>query len=91
MEALQKIKQIAEREKTTPTILSLSWCLKNEAITCVIPGTRNLSQLESIFEAAVFNLSDEVYKELCEVTEPIKVLLGTTIDIYESAATSRSK
>ena len=46
---LEKVKQIREKEVPSGVNLAqwaLSWCLKHESISCVIPGCKNLEQLE---------------------------------------------
>ena len=46
---LEKVKQIRENEIPNGANLAqwaLSWCLKHESISCVIPGCKNLEQLE---------------------------------------------
>jgi len=88
--SLEKIKEIAKREGVTPATLALSWCLKNPLITCIIPGSRNLEQLETNIQATNYVMSDELWQELNDVTEEVKKHLGTALDIYESAENGRS-
>jgi len=89
--SLAKIKEISEREGVEMTVLALAWCLKNPAIACIIPGTRNLEQLETNVKAAKFEMSDALYKELCDATEDVKKALGKCVDIYQSDADQRTK
>jgi aryl-alcohol dehydrogenase-like predicted oxidoreductase len=91
LQALADIRKVSEREGVTMTILALAWCLKNPAICCIIPGTRNLAQLEDNVKAAHYQMSDEVYKELCDATEPVKSALGHYVDIYQSNENQRTK
>jgi len=91
IEALEQIRAVSDREGVSMTVLALSWCLKNPAIACIIPGTRNLSQLETNVQAAKYAMTDEVYKELCTITEPVKKALGNFVDIYQSDENQRTK
>ena len=57
---LAKVKQIRENEVPNGVNLAqwaLSWCLKHESISCVIPGCKNLEQLDinaKTVDASVF-------------------------------------
>ena len=56
---LEKVKQIRKNEVPSGVNLaqwSLSWCLKHESISCVIPGCKNLEQLEINANAVNINI-----------------------------------
>jgi len=54
-ERLRKVEQIA-REEVPPGVAmaawALAWCLQNPAVTCVIPGCKNIGQLDLNASAA---------------------------------------
>jgi aryl-alcohol dehydrogenase-like predicted oxidoreductase len=87
--ALAKIQEIAKENNVTMAEISLAWALHNPNISCIIPGSRNLDQLNTNLSAAHIKLSDETYAALCDATQPIKQALKGCYDIYESNENSR--
>jgi aryl-alcohol dehydrogenase-like predicted oxidoreductase len=59
----QKLKQVEEISRTeVPSGVNmaqwaLAWCLKHPAVSCVIPGCKNVAQVES--NAAAADLAEE--------------------------------
>lgn len=54
-EKLQEVQRIAETEVSGGTNMAqwaLAWCLKHDAVACVIPGCKNVEQIESNAAAA---------------------------------------
>lgn len=69
---LDAVARIAEQRGSdvTPAQVALNWLLRRPAVTSVILGTRNSSQLEDNLGATKWDLSDEELSQLNEVSEP---------------------
>lgn len=89
-ETIDRIRKIADRNNIPMAHLSLAWCMANPAITCVIAGARNVSQLESNSQAASLRLKSELVDELNVATLPLLKKLGNSPDYYENTAMSRT-
>lgn len=89
-EALQEIRRISREAGLTMQQLALKWILHNSAITCILAGARNVSQLEANVEATNGLLEDDIKKELDQVTRPLMEKLGNHFDYYESAENDRT-
>jgi len=87
--ALLEIQQISEKLNISMAELSLAWALKTPGITCVIPGARNVGQLKANVKSTNLEISDEIYKKLQEISNPIKEHIGKYVDIYESIENQR--
>eukprot|EP01059_Diplonema_ambulator_P025397 TRINITY_DN42433_c0_g1_i1.p2 TRINITY_DN42433_c0_g1~~TRINITY_DN42433_c0_g1_i1.p2 ORF type:complete len:360 (+),score=141.45 TRINITY_DN42433_c0_g1_i1:45-1082(+) len=90
-EALEKLRAVADREKTSLSNLSIAWCLANPAVVSVIAGCRNIDQLKENMAAAAMKLSPELVEELNTITEPVKAHVGHVLDYYASPEDSRSE
>jgi aryl-alcohol dehydrogenase-like predicted oxidoreductase len=91
--ALAKINEIAARENVPMIELALTWCLKNDAVTSIVVGCRNEEQLvQNISFATKGNvMSQNVYEELCQISDDLKNKMGSDIDLFQSKENSRSK
>ena len=69
--------------------MSLAWLLQQPAVPAVLVGARNTDQLEDNARAVHVKLSDEVMRELTEITNPLKDTLGTNPDLWQSGEQSR--
>lgn len=54
-----------------PATLAVAWVKANSAITCPIIGARNVQQLEDCLAAADYQMSQEQYQEIAELTLPV--------------------
>jgi len=88
--ALKEIKEISQKLGVSMSTLSLAWAIKNPAITCIIPGARNVAQLRENLKSSELELSEETYGKLNEISRPIKEHLGKYVDIYESVENQRT-
>lgn len=66
----KKIAKLAKQYKTTPEIISMSWLLKKQQVSSVIAGATNADQLDSHISAADFQMDDELFNSLEELSSP---------------------
>jgi aryl-alcohol dehydrogenase-like predicted oxidoreductase len=88
--AIEAIRAIADREGMPMERLAIAWCLARPGITCSITGARNAAQLEENARAAELRLAPGLVAELNAVTDPLKRVLGRSVDLYESSANPRT-
>jgi len=65
-EQLKLVEEIQSKEVSEGVHMAqwaLAWCLKNPAVTCVIPGYRNAEQLESSAKAADLELMNDAHPQ----------------------------
>ncbi|WP_342045322.1 aldo/keto reductase [Bacillus sp. OTU530] len=65
-EQLKLVEEIQSKEVPEGVHMAqwaLAWCLKNPAVTCVIPGYRNAEQLESSAKAADLELMNDAHPQ----------------------------
>jgi aryl-alcohol dehydrogenase-like predicted oxidoreductase len=67
-DSVGKVQEIADRQKTPITTLSVAWVLANPAITSVILGASRLDQLTDTLAAADYKLDSAVKTRLDEVS-----------------------
>jgi aryl-alcohol dehydrogenase-like predicted oxidoreductase len=89
---LNKITEVAARENQPMIDLALAWCLKNDAITSIVVGCRNNDQLVQNISFAIkgYVMNQELYQELCGISEDLKNKMGPNIDLFQSQENSRS-
>lgn len=90
LQALDGIRRICRETGLSMSELAIRWCIANPAVTSTIVGTRNASQLQNSAAAAGAFLSDETYRELNRITQPLLDKLGGGLDYFEGSARSRS-
>ena len=88
--ALAAVAGVAARSDMPMSVLALSWCLSNPAITCTLTGARAEGQLEANLAALDTPLSPELMAELNELTAPLKEKLGKHPDYFEPEGKSRT-
>ena len=71
--------------------VALAWCLAQPGITSVIAGARNPEQIRENARAAERQLSPALLDRLRTVTNPLKQILGPSIDQWQSVANSRAR
>ncbi|KAL6771520.1 hypothetical protein ACKKBG_A26695 [Auxenochlorella protothecoides x Auxenochlorella symbiontica] len=69
IDAVDKLKPIAERMGATPAQLALAWCAANPRVSTVITGSSKRSQLEDNLKALNFidKITDDVKKEIDDI------------------------
>lgn len=88
--ALAGLGAVAERTGIQMSVLALSWCLSNPAITCTLTGARDVGQLEGNLVALDMPLGPDLMAELDEITAPLKQKLGRHPDYFEPQGKSRT-
>lgn len=83
-EAIEAIRQIANKINVPMEQVSLAWLLAQPGVASVIVGGRNREQVIKNVKAADLALSGEVLKELSAVTDHLKKLLGANPDMWQS-------
>jgi aryl-alcohol dehydrogenase (NADP+) len=66
----ERLRQLAEEHETTSVALAIRWVLEQPQLTSAIIGPRSVQQLEGNFAALEVDLSEELFAELEELTEP---------------------
>ena len=89
MAALQAVRAIAREENLALPDLALAWALANPAVSCVLAGCRNLSQLEENTRALHLKLSPDVLDRLNTATEELRQKLGPNPDFYQGTGHTR--
>jgi aryl-alcohol dehydrogenase-like predicted oxidoreductase len=67
------LERIAKTHRRTPKQVALAWLLKRSPGMLPIPGTSSIEHLEENVRAAALRLTDEEYRELTGVTEPVPI------------------
>jgi len=81
-EAIDGIRNLAAAERIPMSRLALAWAMAKPRITCVLVGTRNVSELEENVQAASLSLSPEIIDQLDQLTTPLLVKLGANADYF---------
>lgn len=63
---------LVEKYEASISQIALNWILKNEKII-PIPGAKSIEQVKSNIEAANFRITDQEYKELCDISADIDI------------------
>lgn len=87
--AADGIRVMAREEGIPMGQLALAWTIAKPGITCMIAGTRNVSQLRQHLQACSFSLSPEIVAQLDTLTEPLLRKLGSNADYYQGGENSR--
>jgi myo-inositol catabolism protein IolS len=66
MNAVEKVRGIAEAKNATVAQVILAWYLKNPDVGVVIPGARKAEQVKSNVQATEINLNDQEYQQIDE-------------------------
>ncbi|WP_432749376.1 aldo/keto reductase [Pediococcus pentosaceus] len=64
IDAVEKVRGIAESKDATVAQVVLAWYLKNPNLGVVIPGARKAEQVESNVKATAIELSDQEYRQI---------------------------
>lgn len=83
-EAIESIQRIAEKINVPMEQASIAWLLDQPGVGSVIVGGRNGEQVRKNVQAANIQLPKEVLKELNQVTDHLKKLLGSNPDLWQS-------
>jgi aryl-alcohol dehydrogenase-like predicted oxidoreductase len=58
------LKQIGARHKVAAGVIAIAWTLHNPAITAAIVGGRNAKQVDGVFPASTFRLTEAEFEEI---------------------------
>ncbi|MBM7651146.1 aldo/keto reductase [Neobacillus cucumis] len=64
----ERFAKYAQEHDVKPATLAVAWVKANPAVTAPIIGARNLEQLEDSLAAADFNMSEEIYAEISNLS-----------------------
>ena len=86
---IEKLIQVAEKNNTTPSVISISWLLKNPNISSVLIGSKSINQIKMNLIASEFVLPDDDWKILSDISSnqtkyPNDIFKNTTQDWFES-------
>jgi len=88
--ALKGIRRVCKETGLPMAEIAIRWILENDAITCTLVGSRNVSELSANVKAVNAPLSEEIKAELDQITLPLMEKLGNHFDYYESAENDRT-
>ena len=74
LEAVQKLKPIADEAGITVPQLSLAWVLHNPNISAALVGASRPEQLEDTVKASDITLSDDAYAAVNDALRPVAVI-----------------
>ena len=69
--------------------VALAWLLTRRGVISVIAGARNSEQVRRNAQAADLELPSEIVDKLTDVTEELKVKLGSNADMWQSESRMR--
>lgn len=81
-ETLEAIRGIAEAEQVPMSRLAIAWAMARPGITCMLVGTRNVSELEQNLHAVVYSPAADVIESLDRITAPLLEKLGANPDYF---------
>ncbi len=67
-EVAEDFTDLAKAKNVHPVTLAVSWVMQNDAITCPIIGARSVEQLQPSLDALNFEMSDELYSEVTDLS-----------------------
>jgi len=87
--ALQAIRRISQEAGFSMTHLALAWVLHQSGVASAITGMRRPDQARDSALAADIILSDDILRQLDEVTRPVKEALGPNLDMWQTEPRGR--
>jgi len=82
--ALQGIRAISDSLGQPMGRVALGWLLAQPGVTSVLAGSRNAEQARANASAADLALSEDVLRQLSQITETVKARLGPNMDPWQS-------
>jgi aryl-alcohol dehydrogenase-like predicted oxidoreductase len=71
LDAVQRLKPLAERAHCTPAQLALAWCLRDEVVSSVIVGATRPEQVEDNVAAADLDVDAEIFHQMDQILAPV--------------------
>ncbi len=78
-----------ERVGATLASVALAWVLKQQEVTSLLVGARNLAELTRNLPALALDLDAATMAELERLTEPVKEALGRNLDMWSAESRMR--
>ena len=71
LDAVQRLKPLAERASCTPAQLALAWCLRDDVVSSVIVGATRPEQVADNVAAADLDVDPAIFREMDEILAPV--------------------
>jgi voltage-dependent potassium channel beta subunit len=71
LDAVQKLKPLAERAGCTMAQLALAWCLRDEIVAAVIVGATRVEQVDDNVAAADLQIDPEIFRQMDAILVPV--------------------
>jgi aryl-alcohol dehydrogenase-like predicted oxidoreductase len=71
LDAVQKVKPLAERAGCTLAQLALAWCLRDTVVAAVIVGATRPEQIDDNVAAADLTIDPEIFQQMDELLVPV--------------------
>ncbi|HET6485453.1 MAG TPA: aldo/keto reductase [Spirochaetia bacterium] len=88
--AVRAIRGLCDQAGMPMERAALAWCAARFGVTCTIAGARTVAQLEENAKAGETRLSDDLLSALDAATDELKQAMGPSVDLFESAANTRT-
>ena len=79
---LEKIRQICREENQPMSQLAIAWVMAKSAVSCVLVGTRNTTELAKNLEAVNYVMTPNLEARLDSVTTPLLKEMGGNADYF---------
>ncbi len=89
MAVIEGLRAIAQSLDLSMANVALAWLLKQPAVTSVIMGGRNASQVQRNAQAAATVLTDDVVEQLNQLSKALKDKMGNNADMWQAASRIR--
>lgn len=74
LDAVQKLKPLAQKAGCSMGQLALAWCLRERAVTSVIVGATKVEYVDDNVAAADLQISPSIFEEMNRILEPVAPL-----------------
>ena len=71
LDAVQRLKPLAERAHCTLAQLALAWCLRLDTVSSVIVGATRAEQVDDNVAAADLDVDPQIFREMDAILAPI--------------------
>ena len=89
MAVIEGLRAIAQSLDLSMANVALAWLLKQPAVTSVIMGGRNASQVQRNAQAAATVLTDDAVEQLNQLSKALKDKMGNNADMWQAASRIR--
>jgi len=88
-QVLPRIRSICEAAGVSMANAAILWLLQRPGVEAVLVGARTSEQVRKNMEAFNFVLPEQIVRELAEVTDPLKAVMGPNPDMWRTASRFR--